>query len=103
MEVLFETYFSQHAEELLSEKKITKATFAKEMAVKPQNVKKLFSTNNVQLLSKVSDVLGIPIDFLINGEKKGGAIDGFVEIGNETYRIKSKEDILNLAKLINEE
>ena len=102
MDILEKTYFETHAAEMLKEKQLTKAAFAEQMGVKAQNVNKVFETKNVCTLQKVAQVLGLPLDYIINGGDTTNetSIDGFVEVNGQTYRIRSKEDIEKVLKLL---
>ena len=61
------TYFEENATRILDRKNISKAQFAKEMGVAPQNINKLFGTKNIYTLSKISTFLDIPLDVLLYG------------------------------------
>ena len=106
-----QTYFEEHASELLESKGISKAQFAKdyvnmgenaaqfakEMGVVPQNINKLFGTKNVLTLCRVSSILGIPLDNLISGEERQ-RIQGCVFVDGIANLIKSKDDLEELLK-----
>ena len=92
-----QTYFEEHASELLESKGISKAQFAKEMGVVPQNINKLFGTKNVSTLCRVSSILGIPLDNLISGEERQ-RIQGCVFVDGIANLIKSKDDLEELLK-----
>ncbi len=96
------TYFETNAQEILKNGGMTKAAFAEKMGVKPQNVKKVFETKNVITLIKASEILNIPLEVLISGQKENAKaqIDGFVEVNGTTYRLRNKEDIKAILNLI---
>ena len=95
-----QTYFEQHAEELLSNAGINKAKFAELMGIARQNVLKLFETKNVLTLAKAASVLGVPLELLIYGHKSEHAIDGFVEVDGKVHRLRTKEDIERLLEIL---
>ena len=91
------TYFEEHAEDFLKEKDISKAQFAKEMGVAPQNINKLFGTKNALTLSKIASFLDIPLQVLLFGkEEKERAILGCVFVDGTEHLIRSKEDLKDL-------
>ena len=92
-----QTYFEEHASELLESKGISKAQFAKEMGVVPQNINKLFGTKNFLTLCRVSSILGIPLDNLMSGEERQ-RIQGCVFVDGIANLIKSKDDLEKLLK-----
>ncbi|MBO8444180.1 MAG: helix-turn-helix transcriptional regulator [Bacteroidetes bacterium] len=96
------TYFEVHAEELLKQAGLNKARFAEQMGVARQNVQKIFGTKNVFTLLKAVEILGVPLNTLIGGEKTNSpaAIIGFVEINGEIYKIKDKKDIEDLMSKV---
>lgn len=96
------TYFEAHAEELLRNAGLTKAKFSERMGVARQNVQKVFGTKNVFTLLKAAEILGVSLDTLIAGEKTNSpaAINGFIEINGETYKIKDKNDIEDLMSKV---
>ena len=92
------TYFEEHAEEFLKEKNISKALFAKEMGVAPQNINKLFGTKNALTLSKIASYLDIPLQVLLFGkEDKEQDVHGCIYVDRTAHLISSKEDLINLA------
>lgn len=93
METLEQTYFEIHAEELLKQAGLTKAQFAAKMNIKPQNVNKLLGTNNVHTLTRIADLLGVSLPYVLNGPKISEPLNGFVEYNNTIYKIKNKEDL----------
>ena len=102
MDILENTYFETHAADLLREKRLTKAAFAEKMGVKAQNVNKVFETKNVNTLMRAAQVLGVSLDYLINGSKPDGAstIDGFIEVNGVVHRIKCREDLEKVLELL---
>lgn len=91
------TYFEEHAEEILKEKNLTKAQFAKAMSIAPQNINKLFGTKNALTLSKIASFLGIPLQVLLFGrEEEVVDILGCIYVDKTAHLISNKEDIINL-------
>ena len=58
-------YFEEKGEQLLREKGLSKAEFARRMGIRRQNVNQLFTTKNLFVLRKAADVLGVPFELLI--------------------------------------
>ncbi len=100
-----QTYFSQHAREILKAKGYSQATFADKMGVARQNLAKVvFNSNNIQVLAKAAEVLGVSLPYLIGLEKDDEAkVNGFIEIGNEVHRITTKQQLIELADSLREE
>ena len=97
------TYLEEYGDTLLKRKGISKTEFAERMGVKKQNVYALLATKNILLLKKAAQVLGIPLETLIGGnENPALSINGFVEVNERMFRIKSKEDYLNVLRVIEE-
>lgn len=89
-------------EDIMQEKGITKAEFARRWGCLPQNVNSLLETDNLSKLTKIAEVIGCDVsDFITaNTPKPKPAIDGFIEFNKEIYRIKSTDDLNNLLKII---
>lgn len=101
MEVLETTYFECNAQVMLRNAGFTKAAFAEKMGVAAQNVNKTIATKNIFTLMKISKLLGVSLDMLITGgTDEKCSIDGFVEINGETYRLKSREDLINALEKV---
>jgi len=95
MPVLNNTYFEEHADELLSTAKLNKAQFASKMGVARQNIQKVFETKNIVTLQRASDVLGVPLDLLLYGRKQT-PINGYLETNGVIYSIKTKKQFVEL-------
>lgn len=101
MERLEQTYLEIHAADLLKQAGLTKTELAVKLCVKPQNVNKLLATNNVHTLTKMAEILGVSLQYLLYGPSAIDAeLNGFVEYGGKIYRIKRKEDIETLLSMI---
>ncbi len=98
MDVL-QTYFSQHADELIAKAGMKKYEFAEKMGVKRQNLQKtIIETRNIEVLNKVSSVLNVPLSVLIGIDApKESSVNGYIEIEGIVHKIKSKQDLINLA------
>lgn len=98
------TYFEDHADDLLKERGISKAQFAKAMGVSPQNINKLIGTKNVCTLTNIADHLEIPLPVILFGKDDAEKdIHGCIYINGKPVLVSSKEDLLNLAKTLNNE
>lgn len=94
MERLEQTYLEIHAADLLKQAGLTKTELAVKLGVKPQNVNKLLATNNVHTLTKMGEILGVSLQYLLDGPLVIDAeLNGFVEYGGKIYRIKNKSDL----------
>ncbi len=98
------TYFEVNGDSLLRRAGISKTEFAEQMGVKKQNVNALFTTKNIFVLKKAAQVLGVPLDTLIADAEQPQVVDinGFVDIGGETYRVRGKEDVLRILNRVDE-
>lgn len=90
MSILNNTYFEEHAHELLTRAKLNKAQFAEKMGVARQNIQKVFETKNIVTLQRAASVLGVPLELLILG-KIDKCINGYIEINDVIYPIKTVE------------
>ena len=84
MSILNNTYFEEHAHELLTRAKLNKAQFAEKMGVARQNIQKVFETKNIVTLQRAASVLGVPLELLILG-KIDKCINGYIEINDVIY------------------
>ena len=100
-----QTYFSQHAREILKAKGFSQATFADAMGVARQNLAKvIFNSNNIQVLAKVAEVLDVSLLYLLGIEKETEEkVNGFVEIDGKVHRITTKQQLIELADTLREE
>ena len=91
------TYFEQHADEILKEKGVSKAQFAKALGVAPQNINKLLGTKNALTLSNIASYLNIPLPFLLFGNaEKERDIHGCIYIDGIPHLVNSKDDLETL-------
>ena len=58
-------YFEEKGIELLGKLGVTKAEFARMMGIQRQNVNVLFKTNNLEIIARASEVLGVPLALLV--------------------------------------
>lgn len=98
------TYFEKNGEALLRRMGISKTEFAEKMGVKKQNVYALFATKNILVLKKAAQVLDVPVETLIADatEQEEIAINGFVEVNGEVYKVRDKEELLRVLKTVEE-
>ena len=95
MPILKNTYFEDHALELLAAAKLNKAQFAEKMGVARQNIQKVFETKNIITLQRSADILGVSLNYLLLGTKEA-SICGHVEVNETVYSIKSVDDLVRL-------
>ena len=97
------TYFEAHYEEYLTKAEMNKAQFANAMGVAAQNVNKLIKTKNALTLSRVAEILKVPLNELIFGKGPQGEnqqIEGCVFIDGEPNIVRSQTDIEGLLERI---
>lgn len=101
-EEMGKTYFEVHGEELLRERLIKKTDFAERMGIKKQNVKALFATKNINMLRQAAEVLDVPFERLIApaDEVPEVEVSGFVEVGGQVFRIRDKEDLIEVMEKV---
>ncbi len=58
-------YFEEKGVELLNMLNISKSEFARRMGIQRQNVNALFKTNNLEIISRAADVLGVSLSLLL--------------------------------------
>ena len=58
-------YFEEKGPELLEQRGMTKAEFARRMGILRQNVNALFRTNNLEIISRAAEVLEVPLALLV--------------------------------------
>ena len=94
----------ERIEEIMSEKGISKAEFARQLGIKPQNVNTLLDTDNLKKLKKIAEVIGCDVaDFLENKpQEPQHVINGFIEYDGAVYAIKSMSDLINLQGIISQ-
>jgi len=94
------TYFEEHAYEILKERGLSKAQFAKAMGVIPQNINKLVGTKNICTLTNIANYLDIPLQVMLFGKDENEQdIHGCIYIDGIAHLVNSKED---LSSLVNE-
>lgn len=102
MNGLEQTYWELHAKEILKDKGITNVELAKRLDILPQNVRKWVETKNIVNLSRISEVIGVDLNYLLYGNgNEDTSINGYIEVNNKIYKIKCKEDINALLEVIN--
>ena len=98
------TYFEEHADEILKEKGISKAQFAKAMGIVPQNINKLVGTKNVITLTNIANYLDLPLSVILFGEEeKEQVIHGCIFVDGDAVVVNSKEELLKLAQALEKE
>ena len=58
-------YLEEKGVELLKERGMTKAEFARRMGLQRQNGNALFKTNNLEIIARVAKVLEVPLALLV--------------------------------------
>ena len=100
----YNTMVRERIEEIMKEKGISKAEFARRMNIKPQNVNVVLDTDNLKKLMKIAEVIGCDVsDFLVNNNQEPQhVINGFIEYDGVVYAIKSMNDLINFQGIINQ-
>ena len=93
------TYIEEHAVEILNERGISKAQFAKAMGAIPQNFNKLVGTKNVVTLTHIAEYLDIPLHVLLFGDEKNEPeVHGVLYINEKAVIVSNKEELGKLVK-----
>ena len=58
-------YFEEKSVDLLRQRGMTKAEFARRMGIQRQNVNVLFKTNNLEIIARAAEVLDVPLALLV--------------------------------------
>ena len=58
-------YFEERGLMLLDRLGMTKSEFARRMGIQRQNVNVLFKTNNIEIIARAAEVLGVPLALLV--------------------------------------
>ena len=82
--------------EVIKEKGMTVQTLADKMGINRVGLSNHINGNpSVAVLEKIAAALEVPIQELKKKKKKEN-INGYIEIGNETFKITSFQDIRNI-------
>ena len=82
--------------EVIKEKGMTVQTLADKMGINRVGLSNHINGNpSVAVLEKIAAVLEVPIQELFEKEQKEN-INGYIEIGNEIFKITSFQDIRNI-------
>ena len=99
-----QTYLEVHADEILKDKGISKATFTAAMGVKAQNFNKLVGTKNIVTLTQIGSYLNIPLQVLIYGkEEKEKEILGCIFVDGTSHTVRSVEELETLINTIKDD
>lgn len=97
-----ETYFSKKADILLKERHLTQAKMCELLGMSKSNWANLVKTNNIEQLSKIADILGLPLEEVIGLNRQKYTISGFVKVNDVLYEITTKDDIARLLSKVEE-
>ena len=82
--------------EVIKEKSMTVQTLADKMGINRVGLSNHINGNpSVAVLEKIAVALEVPIQELVEKEQKEN-INGYIEIGNEIFKITSFQDIRNI-------
>lgn len=96
-----ETYFSKKADILLKERHLTQAKMCELLGMGKSNWANLVKTNNLEQLSKIADILGLPLEEVIGLNRKKYTLSGFVKVNQKTFEIENKKDVEDVLAAIN--
>ena len=95
-----ETYFSKKADILLKERHLTQAKMCELLGMGKSNWANLVKTNNLEQLSKIADILGLPLEEVIGLNRKKYTLSGFVKVNQKTFEIECKKDVEEVLAVI---
>ena len=78
-------YFEEKGIELIRSLGVSKAEFARRMGIQRQNVNSLFKTNNLEIIARAADVLGVPMSMLV------GYVDEVDALAEKEYEAEECE------------
>lgn len=90
---------------ILDERKILMKDFAMQIGITRETLTRSLKGNpQYSTLKAIADGLNLTVpDLFISKPQAENSINGYIEIDGEIHKVSSKEDILNLARLLNEE
>ena len=96
------TYFEEYGEQMLIDSGMTKTQFCNKVGITSvSNLPKLFKTKNVVTLRKVSDVLDVPLEVLIDGKRNDDCekltIVGCIRVNGRAFMINDVSDLEKLT------
>lgn len=97
-----ETYFSRNADILLKQKHLTQREFCERLGKSKSNWENIVKTNNLEMLSKIADILEMSLEDVVGLNKNKFSISGFLKVGETTYEIESRADIEAVLNKISE-
>ena len=96
-----ETYFSKKADILLKERHLTQAKMCELLGMGKSNWANLVKTNNLEQLSKIADILELPLEEVIGINRQKFTISGFVKVNQKTFEIECKKDVEDVLAVLN--
>lgn len=89
---------------ILDERKILMKDFAEQIGITRETLTRSLKGNpQYSTLKAIADGLNLTVpDLFVPKSQTGSRVSGYVEIDGEIHKVSSKEDILNLARLLNE-
>lgn len=97
-----ETYFERNASVLLKERNLTQKDFCEKLGKSKSNWDNIVKTNNLEMLDKIAQILGMKLDDVIGLHRQKFRICGFVKVDDTIFEIRDKKDVENVLKTINE-
>lgn len=96
-----ETYFSKKADILLKERHLTQAKMCELLGMGKSNWSNLVKTNNLEQLSKIAEILELPLEEVIGINRQKFTISGFVKVNQKTFEIECKKDVEDVLAVLN--
>lgn len=97
-----ETYFERNASVLLKERNLTQKDFCEKLGKSKSNWDNIVKTNNLEMLDKIAQILGMKLEDVIGLHQQKFKICGFVKVDDTIFEIRDKEDVEDVLKTINE-
>jgi len=102
-----QTYLEKNIDVILKNAGLSKAQFAEKMGVARQNIDKTIATHKVFQLLKASEILSLPLEYLIYGEEPQLSTDlklnGFIEYNGNIVKVECLSDLRKIVDSIDRE
>ena len=95
-----ETFFSKNADILLKQRGLKQKDFCERLGKSKSNWDNIVRTNNLEMLSKIAEVLDLTIEEVIGLNRPKFSLNGFVKINDKVYEITRKEDLIILLEIV---
>lgn len=96
-----QTYFEKNASILLKERNLTQKDFCEKLGKSKSNWDNIVKTNNLEMLDKIAQILGMKLEDVIGFQQQKFSICGFVKVDDVVFEIRDKEDVEDVLNKIN--